>query len=407
MTRLRDYEFRPVTSDEMKEVHQLVRYVFADNETSTDKEIEEDPLKPEMTTGAFYKGKLVAISGGLPFTMSFNGRKISADGVTAVGTDPGHRRRGLVRHMITQRLQLAHKNGIPAAVLWASMGAIYQRFGYGLSSYGYRCKVDPRLVEFQFAGERDNGVVVRESRETAWPLIQKIYQDYCTPRTLTVDRSPELWKMNFPERGSPSYFAIRYDESGNPDGYVVYGTRTVPIEVDGPNQRLSVDEFVHLNTSAYRALWEYMCSHDLVNEIRVHLPVDDPAHFMLLDPRSLRAQWEEGIWMRVVDVERLAADRPYSRAGSVSFEIAQDADCPWNVGTYRIESDGNDCEVQRVQQSADFRISINGLATLLSGCAPLSALCVAGRAELLNQSREAELDHFFSTTYKPFCNVDF
>ena len=408
MNYLNQYEFRPVHEDELKEFFRLQRYVFANNSEPTEEEQQEkDPLQPEMTMAAFHGGRLVATSGGFPFRMEFNGTVVDADGVTAVGTDPGHRRRGIVRYLITERLRAAYENNVPASILWASMGAIYQRFGYGLASFGYHFSFDPRAAAMQVHDDGSDGSVVRADRETALPIIKEIYGKFITGKNMMIHRAPEFWDAMYPSKKSNFHFAIRYNASGEPDGYAPYKLSQHPRPADGPHQRVEIHEWIYLNTDSYRSLWEYFRGHDLAKEVRMYAPADDPALFMLLEPRILHPRWEEGLWLRVVNVAQLAASRLYGNSGSVAFEVTEDADCPWNVGRYRVESDGIHSEVSAHSGDIDFQISINGLASLLSGAANLSRLCSTGRAEMVDPSRLSLLDVFFSTRYMPFCLDDF
>ena len=62
------------------------------------------------------------------------GATVGAAGVTAVGTMPTHRRRGALRLVMRQLLEDAQRHSDPVAILWASEGSIYQRFGYGIGT---------------------------------------------------------------------------------------------------------------------------------------------------------------------------------------------------------------------------------------------------------------------------------
>ena len=410
MTTLNDYEFRPIRSGEMKQFLGLQRYVFAgDPAPSKEKREQEDKnlLEREEPTAAFYKGKLVATFGQFSFRMRFNGREVRADGVTSVGTDPGHRRKGLVRRLVTDRLSKAHEEGIPASILWASMGAIYQRFGYGLASSGYKYRFDPREAEFQFAANPDNGCVTRFEPGKIPNEVPELYEEFCAPRNLLLHRPPLAWEHAYYGPKPNYHYAVKYNANGVPDGYVSYRLSEIPKSTDGPDQRLGVQDFAYLNSEAYRALWDYIRSHDLVKEVVLYAPQDDPATQMMLEPRLLHPEWFEGIWLRVVDVQQLASGRSYSAEGSVCFEIREDNDCPWNVGRFCIESSGEQCEVSNSANSVDFQISINGLASLLSGQSSLSVLCSSGRAQVQDPGRLPYLDAFFATKYKPHCIDDF
>ncbi|MCY4657558.1 MAG: GNAT family N-acetyltransferase, partial [Gammaproteobacteria bacterium] len=67
------YELRQITTEEMREFISVEQYVFAEFEELTDKQIEENPVKSEMTTAVFHKGKIVTTTAGLPFSMMLNG----------------------------------------------------------------------------------------------------------------------------------------------------------------------------------------------------------------------------------------------------------------------------------------------------------------------------------------------
>ncbi|MYD79089.1 MAG: GNAT family N-acetyltransferase [Gammaproteobacteria bacterium] len=410
MTKLNDYEFRPVAPGELKQFLSLQRYVFAgDASPSKEKKEEEDTnlLERENAKAAFFKGKIVATFGQFPFQMRFNGKEVRADGVTSVGTDPGHRRRGLVRKLVTDRLRKAYEEEIPASILWASMGAIYQRFGYGLASSGYRYQFDPRMAEVQIDAMPTEGSITRFEPGVAPTVVRDLYEEFRTPRNLLLHRPSTVWDKAYFGPNPNYHYAVRYDESGKPDGYISYRLREIPKSTDGPDQRLSVQDFVYLNNEAYQALWDYIRSHDLVKEVVIYAPLDDPATHMLLEPRLLHPRWFEGVWLRTVNVPKLTSSRSYPIEGSVCFEIKEDTDCPWNVGRFRVSSDGRDCEVTKSADDADFQISINGLASLLSGQGSLSLLCNSSRAQIRDRNQLPFIDGFFGTRYKPHCVDDF
>ena len=406
MSFLDEVEFRPIKSNERREFFNLERYVFADERTQTEEEDATDPLRPEMTTAAFLGGRIIATSGGFPFRLKFNGNTIRADGVTSVGTEPQYRRRGLVRRMVTIRFEQAYENNVSASILWATLGAIYQRFGYGLASSSYKCKFDPRFCEFQF-DEPEVGSCLRSDRNSSVPVLKELYEQYLTDKNLQIHRHDVFWQRAYLDKKCKLHLAIHYDDTGTPDGYVSYTLSETRDKIPGPHQKFNVRDFVALNRGAYRSLWSYIRSHDLVRKVEMWIPTDDPAFLMLLEPRQLQAHWGEGLWLRAVNVEQLTASRPYASKGSVTFEIPQDRECPWNVGTYLLDTDAKKVSVTKTKRSADFRIDINGLGTLLSGQSTVSELETSGRAAILNRSRETELSSFFATKHRPFCNDGF
>ena len=80
------------------------------------------------------------------------GAQVPAAGVTRVGVQPTHRRRGINAAIMRAQLDDVHARGEPIAVLYASEGGIYGRFGYGLAAFlgeidleGDRSDVHPRV----------------------------------------------------------------------------------------------------------------------------------------------------------------------------------------------------------------------------------------------------------------------
>ena len=397
-----NFEIRPATADEMSAFQALGKYAFADN-AAPDAASEPSPLMPEWTLAAFAGERVVASAGGFPFKMRFNGRAVAADGVTAVATDPGYRRQGAVRALIRGLMHRARDNGMPVSILWASMGAIYQRFGYGLASTMVDYNIEPRYVQFQF-GEPASGYVRLLDKEAALPACKAIYRTYCSDRTLLLHRAAVLWDIMFRRSEEQNVFAaVYFDQADQPKAYAIYQAKWGSGEDEG--QIIAVSDMVWCDIDGYRGIWEYLASHDLANAIRwSRAPEDDPAPGMLLEPRRLRRRTGDAIWLRVNDVEAALAARGYDLPGEVVLRIAEDDLCPWNVGTYHMIATGEATAIERVVDTApDLDISINGLASLLSGYASASQLHRIGRAHASDEARLPQLDALFSTRYRPLC----
>ena len=411
MADLKQFDFRAASKREMPDYHRIVRYVFGRDPEEEQKD-EDDPMRPEWTWVAVHRGKIVATSGGYPFVMRLNGRDVQVDGVSDVGTEPGFRRRGLVRRLITDRLRAAYEKEIPAAVLYASFGAIYQRFGYGLASKLMYCNFDPRFAEFQF-GERSQGVVRRYSRDEAQQICPSLYDRFIEDRSIVMRRNSEMWKFAIPKK---TYCAVHFNAEDEPDGYLTYTNKEfrrttgpfgeMPGEPD-PDQRLAICDFVWTDVNAYRGLWEFVRAHDLAGSVTYAAPLDDPAWSLLMEPRVLRPVLQEGIWLRVVSAKALLESREYDGYGSVRLQIDGDVDCPWNNGTLELQVDGNQARTRKTNGTGDVRIDPHGLASLLSGQQSLSQLVRIGRAEVDGPARLPSLDALFKTRYAPFCMTDF
>lgn len=399
------FEFRPATGGEMPAFRRLGRYVFAANLSD---EEDEDVLRPEWTHAAFHRGQLVACSGGFPFKVRLNGRGAPADGVTGVGTDPGFRRRGLVRRLIGDLLRRAHENGQPVSILWASMGAVYQRFGYGLASTQVEYSFDPRLAGFQFGEPADGHTRLVES-EAAVPVISGLYRRFIEPRNLLLHRAPVQWRLPFRDRKRTTHCAIHYGAANQPDGYMLYTVSGLEESSEELDQQLAITDFVWENMNGYRGLWEFVRNHDLVGKVITYFAAeDDPATSLLLEPRILQRRTGDGIWLRVVDAAAALAARGYDHAGETTVRIAEDAECPWNVGTHRLVTDGVQTEVTPAGNGhAEITATPHGLASLLAGHSSVSHLARVGRIAVADGKRLPSLDALFATRYRPHCMNDF
>ncbi|MGH3034830.1 MAG: GNAT family N-acetyltransferase, partial [Gaiellaceae bacterium] len=91
-------------------------------------------LAPGRLHAAWDGGEAVGGAGAFSFELTVPGGRLPAAGVTVVGVMPTHRRRGVLTAMTRAQLDDVRSRGEPLAALWASEGAIYGRFGYGMAS---------------------------------------------------------------------------------------------------------------------------------------------------------------------------------------------------------------------------------------------------------------------------------
>ena len=89
--------------------------------------------------------------------------------ITDVTVAPTHRRRGLMRRLMTENLEAAVAADVPLAVLTASEGAIYQRFGFAPATREARLRVDTSARFRLRDRERDGGSVVMADPGDSWP----------------------------------------------------------------------------------------------------------------------------------------------------------------------------------------------------------------------------------------------
>src|SRR3954452_22646920 len=131
-------ELRPVTQDELPSFVATTMSTF--HHDVGDEAIEHYASTHEVgrSLAWFDGGRIVATTGAFTREVTVPGGALRSAAVTAVGGRPTHRRRGLLTGMMRVQLDELRERGDAIAMLWASEGAIYGRFGYGVAARGGR-----------------------------------------------------------------------------------------------------------------------------------------------------------------------------------------------------------------------------------------------------------------------------
>ncbi len=114
-----------------------------------------------------------------------------------------------------------------------------------------------------------------------------------------------------------------------------------------PASRLVASEIVATSPLASREIWRFLFSVDLVARVdAAWLPVDDPLLLLVTDPRRLRPKLSDGLWLRILDLERALGSRSYAAEGSIGLEL-RDSFVEDNDGVWTLEAEGGGAEVRR------------------------------------------------------------
>ena len=273
-------EYRAMRPEEQRQSVWASRVGFGEStaDAEIDRVLEQSTLRPEWILCAFEDGLAVSKIGTYPRQIRWNGRDIDCGAVTAVSTLPTHRRRGYLRELMTRTFVTMRESGQPVAMLWASMAAIYQRFGYGIAYTRHIYSFDPRHV--RFVDEVDVPGRLRMVPGAEAPaVVADAYRRFAAPRTLMFQRSEDWhWKwLITPWRAEePPPLVAVYEEAGEVRGYLVYHVERHGEPRPGPDQRLIVSDFAWTTPAAHRALVRYLIGHDLVDQIALwRMPADD------------------------------------------------------------------------------------------------------------------------------------
>ncbi|MFJ2977901.1 GNAT family N-acetyltransferase [Curtobacterium sp. NPDC087082] len=314
-----------------------------------------------------------------------DGSSIDTQAISAVTVRPTERRRGILRAMMTHALARGVAEGYAVASLTASEGTIYRRFGFG-------------------SAIRERAVRVR--RERALPLLapttgvvsvvtpewlaggpgRAVFDRFNARTPGSMVRNAGTWPVVFGLRNGDGEKAKdvraavhRPDGSDELDGYVTWRVK----ESRDGDTTLEVVDLVYATDDAYLSLWEFLLSIDLNDVVRYNRSrLDDPIVAALGDNRAYDVDHEEDhVWLRVLDVERVLASRPYAVDGSLTLAVT-DA-LGFASGTYRLDVQEARGTVTKTADDADaagsdLQLDVADLGALLIGSVSPTTLAAAG-----------------------------
>jgi predicted acetyltransferase len=391
------FEIRPITEDELETFIEVASTTLIRNPA------EFEAMRPEFTLCGFENGRIATTYATWPLTMRFNGNAVPVAGVTGVGTLPIYRRRGHLRKITAVHFKQLYEEGQRSiAILNASWAAIYQRFGYAIVTTRNAYTIEPRFLEFSL--DQSVSGVFRDLGDNDFPMLVDLYRKFRSDRTGYVHRGRAMWYagvLSPPTSTDVRSYSVRYEENGNPLGYVIYSILRSASPAVG--HRLSVRDLIWLTPSAYRAIWTFFSRMDLVTDIIwERVPTDDPLPHLLLEPRMLHLTSKDGLLGRIVDVERALTHRNYFQDAVLTFELSDDI-CPWNRGLWKLETSKDGSTVTRTREKPQLRMPVSTLAMLLFGQISPSEAARMKRLETINDSILSMWDSVMRTKYRPFC----
>ena len=397
------YEIRPARAEEMDQLGLMGAYSYAGAFGDGVDNVVRNSQRPEWTLCAFDGDVMATSFAAFPFTIRANGGTLSYAGITAVGTRPEHRRRGLLRRIMTQAFADQRERGQVVAGLWASQAAIYQRYGFTAMGALRRYAVDS--VDVRFVDNEDEHLrMQRYEGAAALQQMKAIYRDFIAQRFGYLHRSGAIWHdtiLGEDETSGPLWTAVAHGADDAPRGYVVYSLRGNKVDNAARGQEIVVRDLAWLDTDAYRSIWRYLGMHDLVGRIVwATAPIDDPLSELIQEPRMLHTQDTEGTWLRLVDATEALKARGYDHDGAVSIELASDDLTPWNDGCHELRVTDGVAEVTRTRGQGALKMSVRALSAAFSGYRRVRDLAhwglVQGEAEAI-----ATLDLMLSTRHAP------
>ena len=205
---------------------------IAFNQEVTAAAIENDRRTIELDRflGALDGDAVVGCGGAYSFTLTVPGGEVGAAGITAIGVLPSHRRRGILRQMMTWLFAQARERGEPVAILWASEAAIYQRFGYGPGTL--QTNLDMIKDKIHFVRPVDPPGRIRiVGLDEAVERFSSVYEGVRGATPGAISRTEARWRYEtladaeWMRYGNGAKVLALHETDGEADGYVIYRTR--------------------------------------------------------------------------------------------------------------------------------------------------------------------------------------
>lgn len=351
--------------------------------------------------------RIVGTASSFGYALTVPGGVLPAAGVTIVGVHPTHRRRGILRRMMRLQLDDLHERGEPLAILWASEGSIYQRFGYGLGTVAARVAIPRERSAFRVPHVPTGSVRFVDADEGA-RLFPAAFDALRLDRPGFFARSAAYWReavLRDPEHwrhGASAAFHVVHETDGTPDGYARYRIRDSWSD-EGPSSTVIVVEKIGATPAVDLDLWRFLLDIDLMAKLEWwNLAPDDPIFLAALEPRRLGYAVGDGAWLRIVEVAPALAGRRYASDGRLVVELA-DEFCPWNAGRWSLTVTDGVPVVEPTTDAPDLACDTTDLAAAYLGAFSFRRLADAARVTELAPGAIGRADALFRTERAPWC----
>ena len=227
--------------------------------------------------------------------------------MTLIGVLPTHRRRGILRLMMTRLFEQARERGEPVAILWASEAAIYQRFGYGMATLQTEIDAPTDKVVFARPVESRGRMRIVEPDEAA-DLFPPIFEAHRAVKAGSLTRSDAKWRSqllsdaDWMRNGNGPKVLALLEVDGEARAYVIYRIRA-DWDSHGPKHVVTVLELIGVDAVSEQALWEWVFGIDLVAGVQFRRgPMPHPLQLMVTELRRLAAGVSDAMWLRIIEL---------------------------------------------------------------------------------------------------------
>lgn len=365
-----------------------IQLAFGQRPTAEGVESLSKLIDPSRAHVACVDGNVVGAAGAYTHSLATPGGIVSAAGICCVAVLPTHRRRGILSRLLQTQFADIESRAEGVAYLWASEESIYRKFGYGMASQRITLEWESRGAEFRDAPARSGAIRLVEpknSYEAAGPIYARLWREHPG-----IFHRTETWWCHKTLSDRTLQCAVLEDHA-----YTLYRISVDPTL--GPFAcKLDVIEFLADSFEACQQLWVYLLGIDLVKKISVFsLPIDYPLTLMLKEPRKMNMRVVDGVWLRIVNVERALRSRGFGE-GTATIQVLDEL-IPANAAVWQVSRES----VSRSSSEADITIDVSDLGSVYLGAFGFSDLARAGRVKERRPGGIRRADGVFAWDRKP------
>lgn len=369
-------ELRKLTTDDYEACMALSEYAFQFTMTEEQLERRRQEFAAHNVLGVYADGQVGAKLQIIPFQTYINGRSFEMGGIAGVATWPEYRRKGWVAGLLQYALEEMNRNKQSVSFLHPFAFAFYRKYGW--ETYVEYKKY--KLTTSQLPAKKQTpGVIKRNNPELA--VLKQVYNVYAARYNGTLNRDDAWWTNSvYVKKGSQR--AVYFDETGVPQGYVLYEVK---------EGKFTIGEMIHLNEEARQGLWTFISNHDsMVDEVTLQAPARDMLAFQLDNPR-IQQEIVPYFMARIVSVEQFISQYPFASQDSpvqILLEV-EDAYAPWNEGVWELNVAMNGtASIWKKsgsepvgQEDQTLRLNIQSLTAVLMGYRRPAEMAQIGRLE--------------------------
>ena len=342
--------------------------------------------------------------------------RVPMSGLSWVSVHPDHRRRGVLRQMITHYFASLHERGAALSGLHASEFGIYGRFGFGVSSLELELELERGTVFTAPALESAASVVttrfVPADSDGAARLVHNL-QLRCAESTLGMVTRPERMArplfvdLPLARQGREPLQVLLASVDGQPAGYALFSRKAKWTDSRAKGS-VGVRELAAADPATLLAIARRLVDFDLTASITISgRGADDPLVWWAGGPQALGIRYYDSLWLRLIDVAAALTARGYSSVCDIVLDVV-DPMCPWNQRAWRLTVDESGAATcQPTRDKADVRLPIEALGAAFLGTRSLAAQQYQGLVTELTPGSLRPLSRAMSGDREPTGAIEF